>query len=158
MSPVTNAFCNCPLRPVFRGPMVVTRLRQVNSKPPTTMRKTPSIGIIRTYIHVSLEVPLLGGCSLNCFSAEWLEDIAPIVGGLTGESNVTGDWATLLCFWFCRVAPNISRGWKRNNRLRSSQVVGDVQNWQGSLHFAQLILLGAKGIRFVPQAQILKTN
>eukprot|EP00258_Populus_trichocarpa_P039164 XP_024455183.1 uncharacterized protein LOC112327240 [Populus trichocarpa] len=113
----------------LRGPMVVTRFRQVNSKPPTTMRKTPSIGIIRTYIHVSLEVPLLGG-----------------------------DRATLLCFWFCRVAPNISRGWKRNNRLRSSQVVGDVQNWQGSLHFAQLILLGAKGIRFLPQAQILKTN
>jgi hypothetical protein len=42
--------------------------------------------------------------------------------------------------------------------LRSSQVVGDVQNWQGSLHFAQVILLSAKGIRFVPQAQILKTN
>ncbi|KAJ6926049.1 hypothetical protein NC651_010481 [Populus alba x Populus x berolinensis] len=33
----------------------------------------------------------------------------------------------------------------RNNRLRSSQVVGDVQNWQGSLHFAQVILLSAKG-------------
>ncbi|KAL9355340.1 hypothetical protein Peur_053310 [Populus x canadensis] len=59
------------IRPVFRGPMVVTPCsRQVNSKPPTTMIKTPSIGIIRTYIHVFLEVPLVGGCSLNCFSAE----------------------------------------------------------------------------------------
>ncbi|KAJ6935707.1 hypothetical protein NC652_010660 [Populus alba x Populus x berolinensis] len=71
ISPLTNAFCNSPHRPVFRGPMVVTPcFRQVNSKPPTTMIKTPSIGIIRAYIHVFLEVPLLGGCSLNCFSAE----------------------------------------------------------------------------------------
>ncbi|KAJ7000024.1 hypothetical protein NC653_010703 [Populus alba x Populus x berolinensis] len=142
ISPLTNAFCNSPHRPVFRGPMVVTPcFRQVNSKPPTTMIKTPSIGIIRTYIHVFLEVPLLG-------------DLAPIVGGLTGESNVTQGIERL----FFASGLNISRGWMRNNPLRSSQVVGDVQNWRGSLHFAQVILLSAKGIRFVSQAQILKTN
>jgi len=103
MSPVTNAFCNCPLRPVFQGPMVVTPcFRHLKSKPATKMIKTPTIGMIRKYIHVFPEVPLVGDCSLNGFSAEWVEALAPIVGGLAGESNGTGDWGW--CFFAFGIA------------------------------------------------------
>jgi hypothetical protein len=51
--------------------MVVTPcFRHLKSKPAAKMIKTPTIGMIRKYIHVFPEVPLVGDCSLNGFSAE----------------------------------------------------------------------------------------
>lgn len=51
-SPVTNAFCNWPLSPVFQGPMFVPPfLRHTNSTTAATVRRKAPAGSTYTYFH-----------------------------------------------------------------------------------------------------------
>jgi hypothetical protein len=62
-SPVMNAFCNCPLNPVFQGPMDVTAwLRNMQKTAAETMSKTATPAITIKYFHVFPEVPPLECC------------------------------------------------------------------------------------------------
>lgn len=57
-SPVTNAFCNCPLSPVVQGPIVVTPLlRHMQSMTAATMSKSATPGTTKTYFHIFPELP-----------------------------------------------------------------------------------------------------
>lgn len=60
MIPVTNAFCNCPLNPVFQGRMFFTaRLRQTKHMNVTSNAKKTATNIPTMYFHSSPEYLLL---------------------------------------------------------------------------------------------------
>ena len=66
-----NAFCNCPLNPVFQGPMVATAwLRNMQKIAAARMSKTATPAEIMIYFHVFPEVPLLEGFWLSVFPGE----------------------------------------------------------------------------------------
>lgn len=71
ISPVTNAFCSCPLIPVFRGPMVTAALlRHTQIRNATMINKRAAPVTISTYLQM---------CSKD--DARLLDDCAEIVDG-----------------------------------------------------------------------------
>lgn len=84
--PVINAFCNCPLIPVFQGFITfAARFRQMQSMITTRMTKTATPVIIMIYFHNFPDAPLGEFCWLAWFTC----------GETEGEGNGAGDW---FCF------------------------------------------------------------
>lgn len=135
--PVINAFCNCPLIPVFQGFITfAARFRQMQSMITTRMTKTATPVIIMIYFHNFPDAPLGEFCWLAWFTC----------GETEGEGNGAGDW-----FCFLLVSGTAGKApllWVIGTELIS--IVGPplkgaaarLLDWSNNLRRTELIIFG----------------